>query len=419
MTHELVPRAVSSLARSMVADFRVTVMQGPRQVGKTTLMNALHRELGGSQYTLDREDTLGAALADPSGFSMAGAEPRFIDEIQRAGDPLVRAIKARVDDDPRPGRYVLAGSTRFLTTPGLIESLAGRAVGVEVWPLSMSEISGGGASMLDAAFTNPDSLRAAVPEAAARGDYLEMLCAGGFPEPRRLSGRSRSAWYKNYVDAVIQRDLREMGRLREPSAASQVLRSLAALTAQELVITNIADRTGLKRDTVSRYVGLLEAVFLVHQLPSWSNNLTTRIVKHRKVHLVDSGLTAHLLGTTADKLARPGAPELGALLETFVFTEIAKQASWSETEVTLSHFRDRAGLEVDLIVEDAAGRYVGIEVKASSTPRFDDGKHLAYLRDKTGDRFLHGIVLHLGDQVLPFGERITALPVSALWSPST
>ena len=226
------------------------------------------------------------------------------------------------------------------------------------------------------------------------------------------------AWYRNHVAAVTERDLREMARINEPSAAAVVLRALAAFTSQELAIARVREKTGLSRETVARYVGLLRVVFLVRELPGWSRHLSTRMVKHPKVHLIDTGLAAQLLGATPEKLARPGAPELGRLTETFVFTELAEQASWSETAVRLSHYRDRNGPEVDLILEDDAGRIVAIDVKASSTARPQDAKHLAALRDRFGEQFLHGVVLHLGDRTLPFGDRITALPLSALWAPT-
>jgi len=300
----------------------------------------------------------------------------------------------------------------------LAESLAGRAGILEVWPLSAGEIKGRVDRFVDLAFTQPDALRALRPDPFSRQEYLQLLCTGGFPEPLYMTRRSRSAWFRNYLAAVTERDLREMARLNEPSAAATILRALAAVTSQELVIAALAERTGLTRETVARYVGLLQVVFLVHEVPIWSRNLSARMVKHPKVHLVDSGLAAHLLGATPEKLARPGAPELGQLAETFVFTELSKQLSWAETEASLSHYRDRNGPEVDLIVEDSAGRILAIEVKASSTPRPEDARHLAYLRDRFGEQFVHGVVLHLGERILPLGERITALPLAALWAPS-
>lgn len=410
------PRAVTALIIEHVEAFRVVVLNGPRQSGKTTVLQAVHSLLGGTFNNLDREDVLSSAIFDPAGFADAGPEPRFIDEVQRAGDALVREIKARVDADPRPGRFVLAGSTRFLTAPTLAESLAGRAGILEVWPLSMGEVNGRVDRFIDLAFTEPDALRTLTPDKVSRQEYLQLLCTGGFPEPLRMTPRARTAWYRNYISAITERDLREMARINEPSAAATVLRALAAVTGQELVITTLAEKTGLSRETVARYVGLLQVVFLVHELPIWSRNLSTRMVKHPKVHLVDTGLAAHLLGATPDKLARPGAPELGQLAETFVFAELSKQASWAQTEVTLSHYRDRNGPEADLIVEDAAGRILAVEVKASSTVRPDDARHLAYLRDRFDDQFVHGIVLHLGERVLPLGDRITAMPLAALWT---
>lgn len=414
--HGQFPRAVTTPAVEHIRDFRVVVLNGPRQSGKTTLLRSVQAALGGAYYNLDEEDVLSAARYDPAAFAASGDEPRLIDEVQRAGDPLVREIKAQVDADPRPGRYVLAGSTRFLTAPTLSESLAGRAGILEIWPLSQGEIRSRTDRFVDLAFSEPEALRKLRVEARSREEYLQIICAGGFPEPLRMSRRSRAAWYRNYIAAITERDLREMAAIRESSAAATVLRALAALTGQELVVATVMEKTGLSREAVTRYVGLLRAVFLVHELPVWSRNLSTRMVKHHKTHLVDSGLAAHLLGATPEKLLRPGAPELGQLVETFAFTELAKQATWCETEVFLSHYRDRNGPEIDVILEDTSGRVVGIEVKATASVRAEDARHLGYLRDRFGPDFVHGVVLHLGDRVLALGDRITALPLAALWA---
>jgi predicted AAA+ superfamily ATPase len=420
---QILGRSLAPVALEYLQSMRVVVLNGPRQSGKTMMMSALRDALardGGSRGTfanLDHQADLAAARADPAGFVQSGSRPYFIDEVQRAGDPLVLEIKAAVDADPRPGSFVLAGSTRFLTAPTLSESLAGRAGVLDVWPFSQSELRGSPGRFIDVAFADPRAIRQLVPVSTSRDEYFELFCAGGFPEPAGMTTRrTRDAWYRSYLSAVIERDIREMARINQPAAAGQVLRALAALTSQEASVSTLHQKTGLDPATVRRYMGLLETVFLVHRQPVWSRNLLTRMVKNAKAHLVDSGLVAHLLGVTPGQLARPVAPERGPLTETFVYTELSKLATWADTRVSISHLRTRAGSEVDLVVEDGAGRVIAAAAKSASSVRADDFANLAELRDQISGDFLQGIVFYLGDRILPFGDRLTAVPLSALWS---
>lgn len=410
-------RACGDLVEEYLATFRVVILNGPRQAGKTTLLRHVQARHGGTLLNLDDEQLSQAAISDPVGFAASGAEPRLIDEVQRAGDPLVRAIKAEVDAVPRPGRYVLAGSTRFLSTPSLSESLAGRGAVVDVWPFSQGEFEGRFEKFVDLAFDEPDALREFPPSTVDRADYFARVCRGGFPEPALMPGaRARRTWFRSYVRAIAERDIREMTRLNEPSAITKLLSYLASITAQEHNSVGTSNRTGLHRTTVNRYVELLEAVFLVHRLPAWSRNPTARVVKHAKVYLTDTGLASALLGLSPESLAQPVAPARGPLVETFIVNELAKQATWSEAEVRLHHWRVSGGPEVDVILEREDGRIVGIESKARDTVTAEDFRGLAALRDLSGDRFSQGIVLHTGRRgSVNFGERLLSLPVAALW----
>lgn len=411
-----VPRLVLPTVLDYLDSFRVVVLHGPRQAGKTTLMRQVAELRGGEFRTLDREITRSAAIDDPTGFVESHRPPLYIDEVQRAGDALVRAVKVRVDEDNSRGQFVLAGSMRFLSTPSLQESLAGRAGVLEVWPFSQGEIHGTREEFLDAAFAGAAVRQSATYEIDRNG-YLDLIVRGGFPEPARMRPRARAVWFDNYVTAIAERDIREMVRVREPAAAVSVLRALASISGQLLVTTKLAERAELARQTVDRYVALLEAVFLIHRLPSWSRNMLNRAVAHPKVHLVDTGLLAHLLGATPESLARPSAPALGQLVETFVVNEMAKQAARSESRLRLHHYRDGKGRgEVDLVVEDAAGRVVAVEAKAGSTVTAKDFRHLGMLRSRLGDDFVHGFVAHLGHEEVRFGDRLTAVPLAAFWS---
>ena len=412
----LVRRHAEPLLAECVADFRVTILNGARQVGKTTLLRELHRRLGGAFVTLDDEDQRASARGDPRGYLEALPRPLFVDEVQRAGDPFVLAIKAEVDRNPTPGLFVLSGSTRFLTVPTLSESLAGRAALIELWPFSVAERAGAAPTLLHRLFEDPASLLHDRPEPMTRHEYLRLACAGGFPEAlTRRSARSRALWFSSYLTTVTQREVLEIGRVRNVDVLPRLFRLLATLTGQELNVAEIARSLGIDDGSVRSYLSLFETVFLVHQVPAWSRNLTSRIKRRPKVHLTDTGLAAWLLQQSPDALARPGNAVAGALLETFVVDELAKIRSVTELEIGMFHLQDRDGGEVDCILETPAGRTVGIEIKAARTVRAEDFRHLASLRDRLGTDFVAGVVFFTGDSPLPFGDRLVALPISLLW----
>lgn len=414
---DLVQRLVEPIAHEYLGAFRVVILNGPRQAGKTTLMRVMAGR-GRHIRNLDDPTELAAATNDPVGFVSTGARPLFIDEVQRGGESLVRALKAEVDRDQRRGQFVLAGSTRFLSEPTLGESLAGRAGFLEVLPLSEGELAGQPASFIDLAFDAPETLRDLAPAALERRDYGRLFARGGFPEPTLKAGeRARRAWFASYVRAITERDIREMARVNAPNAANTVLHAVAALSAKPLVTTALSVKADLPRATIERYIELLDAVFLIHRLPPWSPNPLTRAVKRPKAYLVDTGLLCHLLGSSGNALITPTSPHLGAVTETFVVNELRKQASWSERGPTLYHFRDQRGREeVDIIAEAADGRVVAVEVKAAQTVNDRDMSHLIRLRERLGNEFAHGFVVYLGQQRLSFGDQLTALPLAGLWT---
>jgi uncharacterized protein len=417
---ELIPRLIAARAVEFLGSFRVVVINGPRQSGKTTLLRQLNQDFHGSYLTLDEGALRAAAQADPAVFIADGSRPMMIDEIQRGGDDLVLAIKAAVDSDPARGQFILAGSTRFLSTPSLSESLAGRAGILEVWPFAQQELAGSVPSFLGRAYAEPMALRSGPASDLTRRDYFELICQGGYPEPSTIaSALARDEWYRAYVQAVVDTDIREMARVEAPGNLERLLRLAAASTAQEFNIVKAASDLQLHRTTISSYLGLLETVFLIRYLPAWSRNQAARVIRRPKLHLTDTGLAAHLLGVDADGLAARVAPSRGALVESFIVNELAKQASWSPFPVRLHHWRVSQGPEIDLVAERGNGRVVGIEAKATDAIRQDDFKGLAALRDhldQAGDDFVHGFVLYTGPRPLSFGDRLTALPVSVLWT---
>jgi predicted AAA+ superfamily ATPase len=365
---------------------------------------------------LDDPRDLEAARRDPDAF-LERRLPLVIDEFQRGGDDLLRAIKRRVDDDPRPGRFLVTGSTRFTTVSSLSESLAGRIALVELHPLSQGETRRTRERFLERLFGRPEELRRRGAPVTTPAHVFQAVCAGGYPEPRRLPERGRSLWFDGYVETVTQRDARELVHVQRVEDVTRLLRILAARTAQELNLNDVATDLGLPRSTLAGYLPLLESLYLVHRVPPWSRNLTSRVSKHPKLHLADSGLAAHLMGVSWRALERADTHARGALLETFVVGELRRQLSWAGVTLEVLHFRDHNGPEVDIVLEARDGRAAVIEVKASRSPRASDFRTIDLLRERLGDRFVHGVLLHLGPDALSFGERRTALPVSALWAP--
>ena len=398
--------------------FRVVVLHGARQCGKSTLARRITQRRGGTYVTLDDDATRDVALADPDTFLRSSDPPLAIDEIQLGGDRLVRAVKRLVDGDPTPGQVLLTGSTNFLTVPTISESLAGRARLLRLWPLSEAELTGRPPRMIDGWF---DGETAGGRVARLdRDGYLSLACRGGYPEVVDLAAELRAAWFESYAETVLQRDIVALADVRRGAALSNLLRWTATMTGQELNVSRAAQTLGLDRATVVAYVEWLRSVFLVHELPAWSRNLTSRVARRTKVHLCDPGLAADLLGVTPVALSDPRQPATGPLLETFVVDEIAKQLSASSARVTLNHYRDHRDHEVDLVLERNDGAIVAVEVKATSSPTAGQLTHSQWLRDRvdstTPGAFRGGVLLHTGPQAATVGDRLHLLPIAALWA---
>lgn len=402
------------VVRHALESFRVVMIQGARQTGKTTLARRI--AASGTFLGLDDNDLLRIARDDPVGLLAGLRRPVVIDEVQRAGDSLVRAIKMAVDRDPTPGGFLLTGSADFLTVPGISESLAGRVAIFELSPFSQGEIEGREECFLDRVFQEPESLRSAPSSGIAVPEYAHRVCIGGYPEPLSMDSRNRRIWFEAYVNTIVSRDVAELTGARRTQEIPRLLRALAARTANQLVVSKIHNQIGLGSiNTTSDYLAYLQMTRLVTTLPTWSANLGVRVRRHPKVYTTDTGLAAALLGSAPESLVRPTDPTRGQMFETFVVNEVRRQAGWSDLEVNLFHFRDRYGREIDLVCETPDGRVVGIEVKAAATTRPDHAAHLAWLRDRLGDRFVAGVVFYGGALSLPLGDRLTALPLSILW----
>jgi predicted AAA+ superfamily ATPase len=369
---------------------------------------------------LDDLQTRGLVEADPALF--VGADrptPVCIDEFQHVPE-LLDAIKHELNRGLRPGRYILTGSTRYESLPRAAQSLTGRAHIVTMWPLSQGEINGRRESALDRLLDDPATLVTVEPSSTSRSDYERIVLAGGFPLAlERRPGQSRDRWFANFIDLVVSRDVMEIREVRQRQVLPQVLRRLTQQTGQLMNIANIADAVGLGATSVRDYVGLLEAVFLVHRLEPFSRSAANRAIRSPKVHAVDTGLAAYLTGVTEEKLtARDPATlaQFGHLVETFAVNELMKQAGWAARRVAFSHFRTKDQTEVDLVAESSDGSVAGIEVKASGTVKDSDFAGLRLLRDRLGSAFVGGVVINLGQVSYTYEDRLHVLPLDRLWT---
>lgn len=405
------PRLLSGPLEEALADTPVVAIAGPRQSGKSTLASHLVAARGGTWLSLDDSATLDAARTDPVGF----VSDRFglvgIDEAQRVPE-LLLAVKAEVDRDRRPGRFLLTGSTRLLGSPRLADSLAGRMEALTLWPFTQAELGPDPPSigLIDCAFE--ERLSSLRPSSANRTEVLLRAGRGGYIPALERTDRRRSAWYDSYVSGVIDREVRAVTDATYLRELPRLLRLAAARTSGELNISDFARDLGLSRPTTDSYLAHLEAVFLLQTIPAWSTNLTARVVRRPKLALTDTGLAARLIGSRVHT-----DPEVaGRLIETFVTNELRAQAEWSTARPQLFHYRDRDGAEMDLILEAGDGRVVGIEVKAGATVRADDLRGLRHLEQRLGDGFAAGIVLCTAPEPIHLGRRLWALPISVLWA---
>ena len=434
------PRSIDAQLVEALTDSPAVLIHGPRQCGKTTLAQfvcasthfkwrgqPLETPATGRGYAyinFEAEVARNAAQADLAGFADDLPERVVLDEVQRVPE-LFAAIKVAIDRRRQPGRFVLTGSTNVLLIPALADSLAGRLQIVRLHPLSQSEMAGTSASdgntghgrgFFDALFG--DGFKVGTVERLGK-QLAERIAAGGYPAAlARPAGRRRARWYRDYADTLIQRDVRDIARIARLDSLARLLEMASGQTARLLNVNGLAAPFQLSRPTISDYLTLLERLFLVDRLPPWHDNRLKRLVKTPKLHMGDTGLACALIGVDADALTAD-RHLLGQLLETFVFQELRRQASWHEAPLRLFHFRDKDGAEVDIVVERGAAHVAGIEVKAAATVTRSDFRGLRKLASAAGERFVGGVVLYDGETSAGFGDNLYAVPIQRLIAPAS
>ena len=416
------------------ADTPVVLLSGPRQVGKSTLARrAAQTALGAhitlaspnprpsgaaspatsatiSRYfTLDDATTFAAASEDPQGWlqNYRSQDWTVIDEVQRLPDLLI-AIKREVDLDRRPNRFLLTGSANVMTIPRVAESLAGRVELLQMWPLSQTEIEATDSTFLKRIFSD-ETLDWRGTD--TRDDIIARALRGGYPDAMTRADRARrNAWFGSYVTTVVQREIKNISNIEDDGSILRILRALASRSGQPRNVQSLSRDTGIPATTISRHVELLKATFLVTEIPPWSGGVDGRITRSPKLLIDDAGLYGYLLNLT------PQDSHIGFLIEEFVGTELIKLISYQGIgDYTMLHFRTREQQEVDFVVESADRRIVGFEVKATSNADARDFKGLKVLYDAAGERFHRGVVLYNGTECVPFGKKMWAVPIAALW----
>lgn len=410
-TAPLYPRHLRPRLLEALSDSPVALVHGPRQCGKTTLARQVGEAHGFTYFTFDDDVQRSAAQADPVGYVADLPERAVLDEVQHVPE-LFTSLKAAVDTRREPGRFILTGSANVLSLPRLADSLAGRMEILRLHPLSQAEIAGSEPGFISALFAA--GFKAGRSGRRQGRALAERVVAGGYPAALlRANARRRMTWYRDYADTLIQRDIRDLARINALDALPRLLQLAAGQTASLMNVSELAAPFQVSRQTIREYLTLLSRIFLVEELAPWHSNRLKRLVKTPKLHLGDTGLLCTLLGVDAEALWRDRAL-FGRVLETFIYQELRRQASWREERISFSHFRDKDQVEVDVVLE-SGGRVAGVEVKAAATVTNEDFKGLRKLQQATGNAFAAGVLLYDGDAVVGFGDRLYAVPVTRLW----
>ncbi len=420
MSGELISRRVLEVARQRMTESAVLALQGARSVGKSTVLALIAAERQVDIIDLDNSAQAELVAASPDDFVL-GPSPVCIDEYQRVPEVL-QAIKGELNRLHSAGRFVLTGSTRFDSLPRATQALTGRIQFLDVLPFSQGEISGVYEDFLEVAINDPERLVRQTASTTTRAEYSERVCRGGLPVAIGLSERARRRWFDAYLAQTLSGDVPELGVVRRLDALGRLFERLAGQTGQLLNVSAAAADIDLEARTADNYTHLLSDVFLVRRLPAWGRTLRARVGKTPKLHLVDSGLAAHMLRLTPAKLAQldpASLTEFGHLLETFVVGELLKQASWHDDVRETAHWHTHDGREVDFLLETYDGGVIAFEIKARGKAVAKDLVGLRLLRELLGDQFRAGFVLNTGHHAGRLDDRIYVCPIDRLWQPNS
>jgi predicted AAA+ superfamily ATPase len=409
----ILERHIQPAVEEALTDTRVVVVLGARQVGKSTLVEAIARDsIDAAILTFDDQATRAGATADPTGFVADLATPVVIDEAQRVPDVLL-AIKQRVDREPAPGQFLLTGSANILTAPQIADALTGRAEYLHLRPFSQGELAGKRETFIPTLFDG--AFPQLTNQPIGRRAYAAAIAAGGYPETIARTAHRRARFFDSYLDTVIQRDLASIAKVADRANVRRLLDALAAVSACVTNFQALSRTLGIANNTLRGYTDLLETLFLIQRIAPWSSNLQHRTLKTPKAHITDTGLLSHLIGANQSRIE--GDSQLaGMFFETFAAMELLRQSEWDEHRPRLHHYRDKEKREVDILLERREGTVIGIEVKTAASAERSDFRGLAYLREKLGDRFRAGALLYTGPNTIPFGDRLAAVPLAGLWA---
>ncbi|CAN7640107.1 ATP-binding protein [Acidovorax sp. LjRoot129] len=428
-SQDLIYRHLTGWVSLSLMDTPVVMVNGPRQCGKTTLVKQFAQGMAstvpeapeqvpseGMPYlTLDDPALLDAARNDPVGL-IKQLDRAIIDEVQRAPQ-LLLALKQSVDQDRRPGRFLLTGSANLMALPQIADSLSGRVEIHTLLPLSQSELQGRASDFLQRAqeqnwpLTNSEWV---TPAVNGESDTVLNALAGGYPEMRaRLSAARRTAWARSYIRTLVERDVQDIAQIEHLDQIPRLLDVAAAHCGQLFNASQIGGQLSMDNRRVEKYLGILEKLFLVQRLPAWGRNELGRLIKTPKLHFLDAGLQATLMRLTPDMLIKH-RDRWGSTLETWVYAELRKILAMNDEAWYLAHYRDKDQVEVDFVMESPLRQIIGIEAKAAATVGAQDFKGLRRLQSQTAKDFITGIVLYDGDKALSFGEGMWAVPLAAL-----
>jgi len=413
----MIKRNLTANVLDALCGFPVVYVNGPRQAGKSTLVQDLAIKDWPADYvTFDEATMLGAAEANPESFLAAYQDKLILDEVQLAPG-LFRALKVLVDEArlkdkaKANSRYLLTGSANIMALPKLSDALVGRMIVHTLYPLSALEVVGGKGGFISRLMENdfkPGGIKRKIPLA-------DVISKATFPEITEQPENRRRQWFESYITTILQRDVRQIADIAKLGVLPNLLRVLAARAGSLINEADIARSIGQNAVTAKNYRVLLQMMFLTFDAKPWFRNISKRLVKAPKGYLIDTSLLCHLQQIDMAKSEQRDPHVFGHLLENFVATELLKQLSSVDNVTELYHFRTSDGKEVDFVLEQPDGKLVAIEVKGRDAVTASDFKGLEELRKHTGSDFICGIILYRGTKVAPFGENLWAVPVDVMW----